>query len=92
MASTAPEKEKDKSKVHKLSLKGSAKLVAEFVSILPGESGVEGCTLSVTVTNHSTSVTLVPILDPYDSVRAPEKRNERLPALSRLVVLTACFP
>ncbi|KAL2149077.1 hypothetical protein VTH82DRAFT_1763 [Thermothelomyces myriococcoides] len=30
MASTAPEKEKDKSKVHKLSLKGSAKLVAEF--------------------------------------------------------------
>jgi len=33
MASSAPEKEKDKSKVHKLSLKGSAKLVAEFVSI-----------------------------------------------------------
>ncbi|KAL2143059.1 hypothetical protein VTI28DRAFT_399 [Corynascus sepedonium] len=30
MASSAPEKEKDKSKVHKLSLKGSAKLVAEF--------------------------------------------------------------
>lgn len=30
MASAAPEKEK--SKVHKLSLKGSAKLVAEFVS------------------------------------------------------------
>ncbi|KAK4142726.1 mitotic spindle checkpoint component mad2 [Dichotomopilus funicola] len=30
MASTAPEKEKDKSKVHKLSLKGSARLVAEF--------------------------------------------------------------
>ncbi|KAK3305130.1 mitotic spindle checkpoint component MAD2 [Chaetomium strumarium] len=30
MASAAPEKEKDKSKVHKLSLKGSAKLVAEF--------------------------------------------------------------
>ncbi len=30
MASEAPEK--DKSKVHKLSLKGSAKLVAEFVS------------------------------------------------------------
>ena len=29
MAST--EKERDKSKVHKLSLKGSAKLVAEFV-------------------------------------------------------------
>lgn len=26
------EKEKDKSKVHKLSLKGSSKLVAEFVS------------------------------------------------------------
>jgi mitotic spindle assembly checkpoint protein MAD2 len=26
------EKERDKSKVHKLSLKGSAKLVAEFVS------------------------------------------------------------
>lgn len=26
------EREKDKSKVHKLSLKGSAKLVAEFVS------------------------------------------------------------
>jgi hypothetical protein len=31
MASEAPEK--DKSKVHKLSLKGSAKLVAEFVSV-----------------------------------------------------------
>jgi mitotic spindle assembly checkpoint protein MAD2 len=31
MASKAPEK--DKSKVHKLSLKGSAKLVAEFVSL-----------------------------------------------------------
>ncbi|AEO59445.1 hypothetical protein MYCTH_2307782 [Thermothelomyces thermophilus ATCC 42464] len=30
MASAAPDKEKDKSKVHKLSLKGSAKLVAEF--------------------------------------------------------------
>lgn len=30
MAATAPVK--DKSKVHKLSLKGSAKLVAEFVS------------------------------------------------------------
>lgn len=29
------EKEKDKSKVHKLSLKGSAKLVSEFVC-LPG--------------------------------------------------------
>jgi len=28
------EKERDKSKVHKLSLKGSAKLVAEFVSVL----------------------------------------------------------
>ena len=33
MASSAPEK--DKSKVHKLSLKGSAKLVAEFVSRNP---------------------------------------------------------
>lgn len=33
MASIAPEKEKDKSKVHKLSLKGSARLVAEFVSL-----------------------------------------------------------
>ncbi len=33
MASAEPEK--DKSKVHKLSLKGSAKLVAEFVSALP---------------------------------------------------------
>lgn len=33
MAST--EREKDKSKVHKLSLKGSAKLVAEFVSVKP---------------------------------------------------------
>jgi hypothetical protein len=32
MASAAPATEKDKSKVHKLSLKGSAKLVAEFVS------------------------------------------------------------
>jgi len=32
MASAEPEK--DKSKVHKLSLKGSAKLVAEFVSLL----------------------------------------------------------
>ncbi|KAK1753861.1 HORMA domain-protein [Echria macrotheca] len=30
MASAAPTSEKDKSKVHKLSLKGSAKLVAEF--------------------------------------------------------------
>ncbi|KAK0616369.1 mitotic spindle checkpoint component mad2 [Immersiella caudata] len=30
MASAAPPSEKDKSKVHKLSLKGSAKLVAEF--------------------------------------------------------------
>jgi mitotic spindle assembly checkpoint protein MAD2 len=30
MATAAPDK--DKSKVHKLSLKGSAKLVAEFVS------------------------------------------------------------
>ncbi|KAH9885702.1 mitotic spindle checkpoint component mad2 [Xylariomycetidae sp. FL2044] len=30
MGSKVPEKEKDKSKVHKLSLKGSAKLVAEF--------------------------------------------------------------
>jgi hypothetical protein len=34
MASAAPEK--DKSKVHKLSLKGSAKLVAEFVSARDG--------------------------------------------------------
>ena len=34
MASAAPATEKDKSKVHKLSLKGSAKLVAEFVSPL----------------------------------------------------------
>lgn len=32
MASAGPATEKDKSKVHKLSLKGSAKLVAEFVS------------------------------------------------------------
>lgn len=32
MADKAAGKEKDKSKVHKLSLKGSAKLVAEFVS------------------------------------------------------------
>lgn len=32
MASKAPSKDKDKSKVHKLSLKGSSKLVAEFVS------------------------------------------------------------
>lgn len=31
MADKAAEKDKDKSKVHKLSLKGSAKLVAEFV-------------------------------------------------------------
>jgi hypothetical protein len=39
MASAAPEKEKDKSKVHKLSLKGSAKLVAEFVSLLHAPDG-----------------------------------------------------
>lgn len=31
------EKEKDKSKVHKLSLKGSAKLVSEFVRPPEGE-------------------------------------------------------
>jgi hypothetical protein len=31
-AMASSEREKDKSKVHKLSLKGSAKLVAEFVS------------------------------------------------------------
>lgn len=31
MASKEAPKDKDKSKVHKLSLKGSAKLVAEFV-------------------------------------------------------------
>ena len=30
-SASAPAAEKDKSKVHKLSLKGSAKLVAEFV-------------------------------------------------------------
>jgi hypothetical protein len=35
MASTDKEREKDKAKVHKLSLKGSAKLVAEFVSLSP---------------------------------------------------------
>jgi mitotic spindle assembly checkpoint protein MAD2 len=34
MASAAPPADKDKSKVHKLSLKGSAKLVAEFVSFV----------------------------------------------------------
>ena len=34
MASAAPATEKDKSKVHKLSLKGSSKLVAEFVSVV----------------------------------------------------------
>lgn len=31
MSSKEPSKDKDKSKVHKLSLKGSSKLVAEFV-------------------------------------------------------------
>lgn len=42
-AASAPkapkDKERDKSKVHKLSLKGSARLVAEFVRRLPCSSG-----------------------------------------------------
>ena len=39
-ASAAPEK--DKSKVHKLSLKGSAKLVAEFVSLRKKRAAIVG--------------------------------------------------
>ncbi len=35
MAMASVEKDRDKSKVHKLSLKGSGKLVAEFVSCPP---------------------------------------------------------
>jgi mitotic spindle assembly checkpoint protein MAD2 len=33
MSEKPPSKDKDKSKVHKLSLKGSSKLVAEFVRL-----------------------------------------------------------
>jgi hypothetical protein len=65
MASKEPpkEKDKDKSKVHKLSLKGSAKLVAEFVS-LPPSSAVF---LHVAFSNQDLSV---PILHSHYSVRA----------------------
>jgi hypothetical protein len=38
MAPKESEKEKDSSKVHKLALRGSAKLVAEFVRPLPRDA------------------------------------------------------
>lgn len=44
MPSEKPTKDKDKSKVHKLSLKGSARLVAEFVR----------CSCSLTISRCST--------------------------------------
>jgi hypothetical protein len=64
MSSAAPEK--DKSKTHKLSLKGSAKLVAEFVSLNPNNP-----TPTNDASQHANPHPFhpVPILHPHDPVR-----------------------
>lgn len=68
MASAAPATtEKDKSKVHKLSLKGSAKLVAEFVS-----PSLEPHHHSEPVNQLTPSPSIaVPILNPHHPVYTP---------------------
>lgn len=77
------EKEKDKSKVHKLSLKGSSKLVAEFVSSKQQPSThldtylPKYRALPQILTGHC--LPLVPILDTYHIVRI---HDPRLPAVT----------
>lgn len=68
MADKAAEKDKDKSKVHKLSLKGSAKLVAEFVRHLDLRLPPPIHILPVVA---NSCVPIVSILDTHDSVRTP---------------------
>lgn len=70
MASTEKPKEKsgDKAKTHKLSLKGSSKLVAEFVS------RIRGLALSILPSlacfqADKTATLTVPILNTHNSVR-----------------------
>lgn len=60
MPSEKATKDKDRSKVHKLSLKGSARLVAEFVSIAS----------HVWFPQSALTVPSVSIFHPYDPVRA----------------------
>jgi hypothetical protein len=74
--------DKDKSKVHKLSLKGSAKLVAEFVSFLHLPLNHARSTISPqfdSTRELTLSTSTVPVLDPYHSVRTgkhPSKSTE----------------
>ncbi len=73
MAAAEKEKSKDRSKVHKLSLKGSAKLVAEFVrwklSLLPSSHPQQSA---------NRTALPVPILDPHDTVRSPLRTEDYL--------------
>ena len=75
MAEKPPSKDKDKSKVHKLSLKGSSKLVAEFVRLVDALLCSTLFRLVAARMYILTYCSVVPILNPYHPVRSrrPEK-------------------
>lgn len=64
-------KGKDESKVHKLSLKGSSRLVAEFVRLLSRNVVCPIVSSAQLLTESFLYRSTVPILDTYDPVRGP---------------------
>lgn len=64
-------KGKEESKVHKLSLKGSSRLVAEFVRLVPGNLLCATISSAQLLIESFLWLSTVPILDTYDPVRRP---------------------
>lgn len=68
-------KGKDESKVHKLSLKGSSRLVAEFVRLHPRNLLCPIFSDAQMLIESFLCRSTVPILDTYDPVRQPTPRK-----------------
>lgn len=66
---------KDESKVHKLSLKGSSRLVAEFVRLLSRNLLCPIVSNAQMLIEPFLCLSTVPILDTYDPVRRPTPRK-----------------
>lgn len=68
-------KDKDESKVHKLSLKGSSRLVAEFVGLVSRNLLCSVAPNAQMLIESFLCLSTVPILDTYDPVRRPTPRQ-----------------
>lgn len=68
-------KDKDESKVHKLSLKGSSRLVAEFVRLLSRNLLCPVAPNAQMLIESFLCLSTVPILDTYHPVRRPPRKR-----------------